>query len=184
MRNKKIYVSMLALSICFLVGMYILKMFLPEQFILAIQNGRIIEIGTYIDTHLWLRFICYIITSFITYWLFCCACCHRLTLKWYECLYILAVIALVAIFRVFDTNISTHISISSFIILPAVMKGDLKTTAIIYFIHGLSQCLMLKIRNLPMYLTSVNYLTVFFVGIETYLWLMLFYIICNYKKER
>jgi hypothetical protein len=183
MKNKKIYISMLVLAISFLVAMYVLKIFFPQEFMLAIQNERIIMVGEFINSHLWLRYICYLVTSFFTYWLFCCACCHKLKLKWNECLYILIAIICIAVVELFDFNISTHLSIASFLVLPALMGGDLKTTAVVYSIHGIAQCLMLGIRNLPMYLVSVNYLTIFFVGIETYLWLILFYIIFNYKKE-
>lgn len=174
---------MLVLSTSFLLAMYVLKIFYPQEFMLNIQNERIIAIGTYIDSHLWLRYICAGITSFIVYWLYCCACCKRLSLKWYECLYIIIAIVIMRVINIFDVNIATHLSIAAFFVLPAIMKGDIKIAALIYLTHGLSQCLMLKIRNLPMYLTSMNYLTILFVGIETYLWLLLFYVIFNYKKK-
>ena len=181
--NKKVYITMLVLSTSFLLAMYVLKIFYPQEFMLNIQNERIIAIGTYIDSHLWLRYICAGITSFIVYWLYCCACCKRLSLKWYECLYIIIAIVIMRVINIFDVNIATHLSIAAFFVLPAIMKGDIKIAALIYLTHGLSQCLMLKIRNLPMYLTSMNYLTILFVGIETYLWLLLFYVIFNYKKK-
>lgn len=183
MKNKKIYVSMLVLAISFLVAMYVLKIFFPQEFMLAIQNERIVTVGEFIDNHIWLRYLCALITSFATYWLYCCACCHRLKLKWYECLYILVTIIAVRVISMFDVNLSTAIQFASFIYLPALMKGYLGTTAIVSLVHYIAQCLMLSIRNLPMYLTTMNYVTVLFMGIETYLWLILFYIVFNYKKE-
>lgn len=182
MRKKKIYISMLILTITFLLTMYVLKIFFPQEFVMAIENERIVSIGNFIDSHLWLRYLCSVFTSFLTYWLYCCACTHKLKLKWYECLYILITILLIRIISMYDSNLSTAIQFGSFIFLPALMKGNLQTTAIVATTHYIAQCLMLSIRNLPIYLTTMNYVTVFFMSIECYLWLTLFYIIFNYKK--
>lgn len=183
MKNKKIYVSMLVLSISFLVAMYVLKIFFPQEFMLAIQNERIIIVGEFIDSHTWLRYLCAAVTSFITYALYCCACCHRLKLKWYEYAYIIITIVLIRVVSFYDTNISSILSWTSFAFLPALMKGDMGTTGLVFTVHSLAQGLSIGIRNLPMYLVSVNYASVFLIGIESYLWLVLFYIMFNYKKE-
>ena len=45
MRNKKLYISMLILVCAFLVSMYILKIFFPQEFVMAIENERFIQIG-------------------------------------------------------------------------------------------------------------------------------------------
>ena len=83
----------------------------------------------------------------------------------------------------YDCTISTAISMCSFMFLPALMKGNLTQTAIVYTTHTMCQALSLRIRSLPIYLTNVNFITMFIFGIESYLWLILFYIIFNYKKE-
>lgn len=183
MKNKKIYTTMLILTITFLLAMYILKIFFPQEFVMAIQNERIVAIGNFIDSHIWLRYLCEGLMAFITYTLYCCACTHRLRLKWYEYLYVIATIVGIRLISLYDNNISTAIQFGSFIFLPAIMKGNLQTTAIVATTHYIAQCLMLSIRNLPMYLTTMNYVTVLFMTIECYLWLTLFYIIFNYKKE-
>lgn len=182
--NKKVFISMLILTISFLVGLYILKIFFPAEFMICVQNEQLIEIGNYIDTHQWLRWTCRYITSFITYWLFCCACSQKLSLKWYECIYILIAISIVRVFALFDTNISSILSVLSFVVLPAIMNGSLKNCAIVYSIHGISQGLSLTIRNLALYLRTANYLTIFVIGIESYFWLILLYVIFNYNKKR
>lgn len=182
--NKKVFIAMLSLSICFLIGMYVLKIFFPEEFMMSIQNEKIIAIGTFIDSHKWLYYICCGVTAFITYWLYCCACSRRLYLKWYECLIIVATIVIIRLCGLYvDENIRTILSVTSFVFLPAMMGGELKRCAIVYTIHAIAQGLSLGIRSLPLYLKSVNFITTMFLGFESYFWLLMFYVIYNYNKK-
>lgn len=183
MKKKTLYITMLVLSISFLLAMYVLKFFFPQEFMLSIQSDKIIQIGTFIDEHIVLRHICGGITSFITYWLFCCACSRRWKLKWIECLYIIILVVLLRLTSLIDSNIATHLSFCGFFVLPALMKGDIKICSLVFFVHGFAQCFMLTIRNLPIYLFTANFLTILLVTLDCYLWLILFYIIFNIKKE-
>lgn len=182
--NKKVFISMLVLTISFLVSFYVLKIFFPQEFMLAIQNENLIKIGSFVDKHIWLRYICAFITSFITYWLFCCICSQRLYLNWKECIIILVASILVKVTYDFDANISTHLGISMFFILPFITKGKVGIMALTYTTHGLAQVLSLAIISLPMYLVNANYITILLMGFESYFWLILCYIIFNYKKEQ
>lgn len=185
MKNKKIYISMLVLTIVFLVAMYVLKFFFPQEFILAIENETIVKIGTFIDNRPWLYTICCVITSSITYYFYVCASSHRFKLKLWEVLVIVGTslgIRLIGLYV--DADIRTILSWTSFAFIPAIMGGDLKSMATVFTVHSLSQGLSIKIRNLPMYFTNMpNFVTTMFVGIECYLWLVLMFIIFNYKKE-
>lgn len=181
--NKKVFVSMLTLCVVFLVGLYIAKIFFPQEFMMSIQNERIIKIGSYIDTHKWLYYICMAIPPYITYVLYCCACSHRLNLHWSEHLIIVSVVVLSRLLNFYDTNLATALSITSFLFLPAIMKGDIKTGAIVYTVHTFAQALSLTIRDLPIYLTSINYLTSILMVFEGYLWVVLCYITFNYKSK-
>lgn len=175
---------MLSLSVCFLVGMYVLKIFFPEEFMMSIQNEKLMVIGTFIDKHKILYYICCGITAFITYWLYCCACTGRLYLKWYECLLIVVTIVIIRLCGLYvDENIRTILSVTSFVFLPALMKGKLNRCAIVYTVHSLSQGLSLGIRSLPLYLKNVNFMVSLLMTFEMYFWLLLFYIIFNYKKK-
>lgn len=183
--NKKVFISMLVLTMVFLVGLYVAKIFFPAEFMMSIQSENAIKLGSFIDNRQWLFYIFLGITAFITYWLFLCACSHRYFLKWYECLYIVAtVIVNRLVYLYVDANaLTTAISMASFWFLPALTKGKTKTTAIVFTVHILAQALSLNIRSLPMYLTTVNSITTFCLGFESYLWLILFYIIFNYNKK-
>lgn len=181
--NKKVFISMLTLCIVFLSGLYVAKIFFPQEFMMSIQNEKIVAIGQFIDSHEWLYYICMAIPPYVTYYLYCCACSHRLTLKWQEHLMIFGVVVLSRLVNFYDANLATALSITSFLFLPALMKGDIKTGAIVYTVHTFSQALSLTIRDLPTYLVSVNYITSLFMTLECYLWLALCFIIFNYKEK-
>ncbi len=181
--NKKVFVSMLSLCIVFLVGLYVLKIFFPQEFMMSIQNEHIIKIGTYIDNHKWLYYICCGITAYATYYLYCCACSGRIKLKWFELLEILGVVVAIRLISFYDDNIATGIETCSFWFLPLLLKGKMKNTAITFTIHGMSQVMSLSIRSLSMYLQSANFITIIFMTFECYLWLALNCIIFNYKEK-
>jgi hypothetical protein len=182
--NKKVFSSMLILCIAFLLFCCVLKFFFPEEFILFVENDKLIKIGTFIDSHNIIKYICYTITSFITTWLFMCACKKSWYLNWKEILIVLGFIIGARLVNFIDPNIATHISIVTFFLVPLICKFDLKIATIVYTVHGISQVLSLGIRDLPMYMTSVNFVTLFVCGLETYIWLILCYIVFNYNKER
>lgn len=181
--NRKVFKAMIALVVIFLTGLYVLKIFMPEQFVLSVENEIIITIGTYIDNNAWAYYLFGILTSFITYWLYLCAVCRRWHLKWYEILTVLVVIGGSIGLSLWDTNVYSAYSVITFIVLPLLFKSDLETVAVVFSIHSLSQTMSLTIRNLPLYMTTSNSLTVCMLGIESYLWLLLFYIYFNYNKK-
>lgn len=45
--NKKVFKTMIVLVIIFLISLYILKIFFPGQFIMVIENDKLIEIGNF-----------------------------------------------------------------------------------------------------------------------------------------
>lgn len=182
--NKKVFVSSLVLVIVFLCAMYIGKIFFPEDFVLLVENERLLTIGRFIDSHPLIYYICCFATSFVTYYLYCTAVSHRRSLNWKECLIILGGVIVSRLASFIDMNIATHISIALFFILPCVTKGNLKDCMIVYSVHGLAQVLSLTIRDLPIYFTNaMTFLSGILMTLECYLWLVLFYLIYNYKKE-
>lgn len=181
--NKKIFVTMLILSICLLVGMYVAKIFFPQEFVFVIENEYIVAVGEYIDSHAWAYYLLGICTSFLTYWLYLCAVCKKRYLDLKECALVLVTIGISIGASFIGTNFSTYMSIYPMIVLPFVMKARLQEVAIVYPIHGLAQILSLEIRQLPMYVQYSNILSATLLTFEMYFWLLLFYIIFNYKKS-
>lgn len=186
MRNKKLYISMLVLVGVFLVLMYALKFYFPQEFVFAVENENIVLIGEFIDSREWLYTICCVITSSITYYLYICASSHRLKLKLYEILIIIATsLCIRLVGKYIDADLRTILSMCSFFILPAIMGADLKTLSIVYTVHSIAQYFTLKIRNLPLFFGNVpTFVSMIFMTFECYLWLVLMFIIFNYKKEK
>ena len=180
--NKKVFVSMLTLCVVFLVGLYVAKIFFPQEFMMSIQNERIIKIGSYVDNHKWVYNIISIIPPFVVYFLYCCASSQRKCLSIKEITIILLVVISIRILSNFDDTLATAIELSSFLFLPCICKGDFKKSAVIYTVHTLSQALSLSIRNLPIYLTNINFAIAICMTFECYLWLVLFYVIYNHKQ--
>lgn len=174
---------MLILSICLLCGMYVAKIFFPEEFVFVIENEKIVAIGNYIDNHAWAYYLLGICTSFLTYWLYLCAVCRKLYLNVIECVMVLIAIGISIGTSFLNNNICAHWNIAAMLLLPMIMKGKLKEVAIVYSVHGLAQVLSLEIRSLPMYIQYSNTLCFTLLTFECYFWILLFYIIFNYKKE-
>ena len=76
--NKKVWTAMLVLTVVFLCFLYIAKIFFPQDFVMCIENERLVQIGNFIDNHRLIYYIFCAITSFITYYLYCGACCKKL----------------------------------------------------------------------------------------------------------
>ena len=171
--NKKVFVSMLVLSIVFLVGMYILKIFFPQEFMMSIQNDKIITIGTFIDTYKWAYYLCCSITSFLTYWLYLCATCNRRYLKLWQCVVVLLVIFGSFLLNEYSPTIALFYGICAMIILPYWFGASLKNVAIIYPMHILAQVLSIEIRGLPNLFSTYNSLFGIIMTLECYFWLLL-----------
>lgn len=180
--NKKVLRTMITLVVVFLVALYVLKIFFPEQFVMAIQNEKFLEIGAYIDNHLWAYIVFTSISSFIIYWLFIGATTKKWVLSWKEFILVLIVIASTRMLYLHDYEIATAISTLSMFIIPTLFGAKSKDLIFVYSIHYVSQLLSIKIRNLPMLFSSVNSIIAIFMTLECYFWLLLFYIYNNYKK--
>lgn len=181
--NRKVLKVMIGLVVAFLVTDYILKIFFPEQFAMSITNPKFVAIGEFIDERQWLVDICDAITSFLTYWLYICAVTRKWTLSFKEFLLVCLAIALNYFAYMYDVNLAVAISVTAMIGIPAISGAQLKDVAIVYCIHQFAQMLSISIRNFPMYLTDINTITGFFMMIEGYFWLLLFYFLYNYKED-
>ncbi len=181
--NKKVLKTMIALVVIFLIACYVLKIFFPEQFVLSVENETIIAIGNYIDSNEWAYYLFGIFTSFLTYWLYLCAVCRKWYLNWWQCLIVLATIGASIGLNFVDVNICSALNYASFVFLPLIFGSNLKTVAIVYTVHMVSQALTLTIRNLPIYMVNINSLSFTLITFEMYFWLLLFYFYYNYKKE-
>lgn len=189
--NKRVFVSMVVLVVAFLLGMYILKFFFPEQFLFAIENNTIIEIGNYIDSHAWAAIIFYIIIGVVFDWLYFGAVCRMTILK-------PALIAIIIIYNIAYSAYSSlapiefveqnslfvvAISTCYMILLPMFFTKSIKELSITYCVNAVSQLLSLLIRDITISTANMNALTTALLSFDNYMWLLLCFILFNYKKE-
>lgn len=183
--NKKVLRTMIALVMIFLLGLYVLKIFFPEQFVFVINNQNLIAVGDFIGERWWLQEICDIFASFITYWLYLGATLRKWRLGWKEIIAVLITIAITHGLYFVDVTLASGLSIVAMLIVPAIFKAKLSDVAIVFSIHYMSQLLSTLIRGLPLLLVNINYITILFLTGECYFWLLLFYLYFNYRgKEK
>ena len=189
--NKRVFISMLVLTITFLVGLYVLKIFFPNEFIMVIENERLIVVGEFIDNHIAIDFILGVILGIIFDYLYFGAVCRKLKLN-FKLILIIIVYNIIynSLYTFLPANIISEYSsifvIAStiyMILLPTLFTKELLPLSITYTINSISQLLSLSIRNLNILLTTSNFMTMFLMTIETYLWLVLCLIIFNYKEK-
>ena len=154
--NKKVLKTMIALVIIFLVALYVLKIFFPKEFVLAIQNKNLITIGNYVDSHKWASILMGFAISLIFDYLYFGAVCQTMKLKWYlvliilsynitySCFFFLAPASIVAE----STTIVVCVSTIYMILLPALFTRKLIPLSITYSVNYVSQSLSLNIRDI------------------------------------
>lgn len=180
--NKRLFESMLLLCISLLILSYFIKIFLPNYFIMTITNENFLILANFIDEHLILRYTVSTVTSFITYYLFICACAKLTKIDIKGCIIILIVVLVGHIIYNY-TSFGIHYGVCSMFLLAAVFNSNLKDTALIYTIHGLAQILSLNIRNMPLLVDQAHYAQLLIMMLDTYIWLVLIWIVQLQNKE-
>ena len=189
--NKKVWTAMLVLTVVFLCFLYVAKIFFPQEFVMCIENERLVQIGSFIDNHKWLSYIVGIAIGFLGDYLYFGAVTRKLKLS---LKLILVILTYNVIYNGFYTFLNPEYIIEYqelfiiattvyMIFLPCLFTKELLPLSISYSVTGISQQLSLSIRNFAMLLTNVNSITMICFSAESYLWLVLCYILFNYKKE-
>lgn len=183
--NKSVLRTMLVVIISMLAFEYILKFFVPKEFVLVVSNPNLIKFGTFLDTHKIFYYMFCCGTSFITYFLFTCACSRRKKLNWK---YYLSFVVLYAISQILTEHayqLLTPFLVLSMVTLAYISNSNMKDFTIVFAIHTIAQNLSLEIRGIIRYLLYFNTVSLTILGLESYLWLLLFYFLnCFNIKER
>lgn len=189
--NKKVLKTMIILVAVFLVALYVVKIFFPEQFVMAVSNQNIINIGEFIDNHIALYFIVGIVLGCVFDYLYFSAVCRTFKLK-------LPLLIIILAYNIIYNSLYTFLpvdikvkysamfvvaSICYMLAIPILFTKELKPLAVTYSINYIAQTLSLEIRSLGVLLTTANFLTMFLMTTETYLWLVLCAFLFNKKKE-
>lgn len=187
--NKKVLKTMIALVVIFLVALYVLKIFFPEQFVLSVENETIILIGNYIDTNKWASIIYGIVVGCIFDYFYFGAVCRQKLLNWklivtilvynigFALYYNLAGIEIITKY----SNIIVAISSCYMILLPMFFTKTIKELSITYSINSIAQLLSLSIRDISILMTNANSIINTLISIECYFWIILLFLYFNFK---
>lgn len=170
---------------------YILKIACPEFIVGIAEIPSIVALGKYIDTHTWAYILFYTITSFVCYYLYCCACCRKMYLGWKETLMILGTIAILLFFYFILPSLYTPFNYVSLILLPFLMllqnkdltKLTFISTAVCFAVDIMAQAFSMEIRNLLMMTMQVNSATLMILLIDVFIWRALLYFYFNHKNK-
>ena len=188
--NKKVFISMLCLSISFILVSYILKIFFPEIFLIAVTNENVVIAGNYIDSHKWLYYIVMFCIGMLSDYLYFGAVCKKFKIS-----YILLIIMIVynlileALYTFVPNFVSTYtniiiaVSTCYMILVPLFFSKDIKSLAITYSVNCMAQILSLSIRGLPLLLINVNTLNTLILSLDAYIWLFICLLIFTYKNK-
>ena len=182
--RKKVFTTFLSLVIGVMVAYYVLKFFYPEKFLLMITDPNILRFGEFLETHKVFDVIFSIIMTFVTHYLFACGSASKLYLNWWKTLIVLGI----SVFNVLVAqnlgDFFLHTQITTMFICASLEDGKVRPATLIFGVHGYLQLLLLKIRGFETILPVLNKAVMYTLGFENLLWLILFYIIFNFKKEK
>ena len=181
--NKKVIKTLIILVGVYLATWYVLKFFFPEEFVLHISNPNLIKVGNFIDNHIVLNYLCGFISSFLSYYLYLGAVCKQTKLDKCQILSIVVVIIISLVITHFKFGILQYYGILAMIILPSLYKANSRTVAIVFSTNLICQYLSLSIRNISSMIMYMNSVIAFLMSLESYAWLLLFYLYFNYNEK-
>lgn len=182
--RRKVFTTMLFLVIGVMIAYYVLKFFFPEKFLLIITDPDVLRFGEFLENHKIFDTIFSILMSFVTLYLFSCSSASKTHLNWWKTLIVVSI----AIFNVLTSpywgDLYLHTSIITMFLCACLENCKLRQSVLIFGVHGYLQLCLLNIRGFETILPIMNKATMYTLGFENLVWLVLFYIIFNFKKEK
>lgn len=181
--NKKVLKSTIYLCWVFLICFALLKTVFAEQFLVAVNNEKVITIGRFIDQHIVLQQTTYLLTTFVTYHFFLCACIQKWHLTKMQYLKLAIIVLVTNVIKFFIPSLSLIINMLVMVILPFRLKAEYKSFVTIFIAHYLGQLAVSFIRSQPLDLADVNTITALVCAGDMYIWLLLYYLYFNIYRE-
>lgn len=181
--NKRVLRAMIAMLWSFLIAFAIIKMFFAEWFIAAIDNDKIIMIGSLIDESRFLTILAdsLIGTLAIHFYLCSCKSVWRLHIFEYICIFLYSLA--VSTIQPHFPDLIFYVDGALFVVVPILMGVNWKRVALVFLAHDVGQMLILFIRSQEMYLEGADYVTSLILVFDVYVWLLLYYLYANMYKE-
>lgn len=181
--NKKVLRAMIALVWVFFVLFVIAKLIFSEWFVAVATNGRIIQIGSFIDTHLFARLIADALLSSLLAHLYFCSCKQVWNLHVREYVFVIIYVLILVPLYLWNPTLASSFDLIGLVLIPFILKCNWKQFTAVFLLHQLGQLTALFIRSEQMYLISTNYATRFILVFDMYIWLILYYLYSNLYKE-
>mgnify|MGYP007119974442 CR=1 FL=1 len=184
--NKQVLRTMIILCWVFLALYAILKLVpqLVSKFVIVVNNEKIVKVGQFIDSRVWLQQMVYGLTTLLTYHFYLCACVKKWHLSWKQYLVLIAIIVATNTIKYYVSSLCLIINVLIMVILPFALKGDYRTFIIIFVTHYLGQLAISFIRGAEISLVDLNIVSQLICTIDAYVWLLLYYLYANLYKEK
>lgn len=184
--NKSVLRTMIILCWVFLALYAILKLVpqLASKFVIVVNNEKIVKVGQFIDSRVWLQQMVYGLTTLLTYHFYLCACVKKWHLSWKQYLVLIAIIVATNTIKYYISSLCLIINVLVMVILPFALKGDYRTFIIIFVTHYLGQLAISFIRGAEISLVDLNIVSQLICTIDAYVWLLLYYLYANLYKEK
>lgn len=182
----------LIICVVLLVAIYALKLIVPDFVVGVAEVDAVVKFGEYVDTHEWAFYLFGFITSFIGYYIYCCACCRKKYLNWKDVSLVSIVIVLLFLVERFASNWYLVLNIISLILCPALICAFDKRTDVKY-LYSITVCFIfeniaefgsLMIRDLQVQITHPNIATYTILLIDVFIWKLLLYNYYNFREVK
>lgn len=191
MRSKKLYIAMLIMVLAFMIGLYVVKLWFPEQFAMSIGNDRIIWLGEFIDAHVWIRFAFMLGIGLIFDFFYFGAVCRQKILEWRLLLIVVLYNVALNIYYCFApvdiivrySMLVMLVSSCYMILLPTLFTNELLPLAVTYCVNLMSQELFIMIKDVVTISANANSLTTLLFALDNYLWMVICYLVFNIKNK-
>ena len=180
--NKKIAKTLLTLCILYIVAFYIMKFIFPDFLLLQITDVNVINFGKFVESWTGYTHIYYVLSTFLTFYLFVCASRGKFKINWKEFLLILIATVINRLITELYPDLMVHTSTSLMFLLALFCKGKKEYFIPAFVIHGYLSQFLFSIRGFETIINQINIASGFVLSVECYVWL-LFLSLLFYIKE-
>ena len=184
---KNLWTMGLILIVVIYVVYFTIKLINPAFIVGIAELPGIVALGNYVDTHPWAYYLFCGGISFITYYLYCCACCRKRKLNYKECAIILITTIIWYVIEAYIPALSAPFNYVTLVLLPALIlwlskETDIKylySTVLCFTTHTLLQRVISVIKDLTPWISYPNTATITILLIDGFIWLLGLYLFYN-----
>ena len=182
--RPKVWKTLLILSVIVLVLYNIYKLFLPNFFIMQLQNTQLLKFGEWIEAREWAYIITNLVLGFVSYYIWGCIASKRYFLNWWQTLIVLAFVGINFVISLYLPTISAQISTISILLLAFIMRNNCRYFTLYFCVHMFSQLSILFVRGYVEVLPSLNFGSNLCLYFENLFLLLIFYMSANSMKKK